>query len=265
MSQQINLPVSRKLQKQRFHGVSTQQDFVACLIAEKLLQRVKHSNMARYQESGSAMLLYERNTDLSPGLSGIMPVVDQVPFDMIRVAPEQLMSMLASEQYSLLLSNLAFDWIDAGAFIRLMDYLLKPDGEFWISSYGPQTACNTRLLLSAIDQYAHFNVFYDLQDIGDALLGAGFKDVVLESSIVNIQYDSVDALLADTVRVFGVNTNPGKRKSLTPKRVVDDFKRRIEGVIQSEGAYSEQVEILIAHGKKASVPGMKGSIPVRQG
>ncbi|MCP4011461.1 MAG: hypothetical protein GY726_18335 [Proteobacteria bacterium] len=264
MPQKHSSTILRKLQKQHLREVAATQDFVAQLSAEMLLERVEQAKIVKVGKSSREMLLYERNTGLYAGSEGYASLIDQVPFSMIRNAPEQLRTMLAREQYSLLLSNLAFDWVDAGGFIRLVEYLLKPDGVFWISSYGPQTAANTRLILSKIDDYVHFNAFYDLQEIGDALLGAGFRDVVLESSLLNLEYDSVDALLADAVRVFGVNANPQKRKSLTPKRVLGEFRKQVEAVIEAEGVFSEQVEILIAHGKKAGVPGIRGSIPVRQ-
>jgi len=265
MLHQINTPVSRKLLKQRLRGVTGKQDFVACLSAENLLQRIEKPDEAQGQEKPRFMSLYERDTGLSRELVEQGLMIDQVPFNMIEVGPEQLTSMLATSQYSHLISNLAFDWVDAGAFIGLIDYLLKPDGEFWFSCYGPQTANSTRLILSDIDQYTHFNEFYDLRDVGDALLGAGFKAVVLESFVTNLEYDSVDALLADAVRVFGVNTHPGRRKGLMPGGVLGEFRKRVEKEIQANGKFTEQVEILIAHGKKPSVPNLSGVIPVRQG
>ena len=265
MLHQINTPVSRKLLKQRLRGVASKQDFVACLSAEKLLQRIEAQGAAEGREAPHFIALYERDTGLSRGLTEQGLVIDQVPFRMIEAKPEQLRSMLAASQYSHLVCNLAFDWVDAGAFIGLMDHLLKPDGAFWFSCYGPQTANITRAILSEVDQYAHFNKYYDLRDVGDALLGAGFRAVVLESFVTNIEYDSVDALLADAVRVFGVNTNADRHKGLTPNRVLSEFRNKVEKEIQSNGKLTEQVEILIAHGKKPSVPGMSGMIPVRHG
>jgi malonyl-CoA O-methyltransferase len=263
MLHQINTPVSRKLLKQRLRGVAGKHDFVACLSAEKLAQRIE--GVAQGHEEPHVMALYERDTGLCQGLVEQGLMIDQVPFRMIEAGTEQLIPMLAASQYTHLVSNLAFDWVDAGAFIGLIDYLLQPDGEFWFSCYGPQTANNTRMILSDIDQYAHFNQFYDLRDVGDALLGAGFKAVVLESFVTNLEYDSVDALLADAVRVFGVNAHPDRRKGLMPGGVLSEFRKRVEKMIQSCGKFTEQVEILIAHGKKPDVPVLGGVIPVRQG
>jgi malonyl-CoA O-methyltransferase len=265
MLPRINTPVSRKLLKQRLRGVAAKQDFVACLSAEKLLQCIEIPGASPDHENSRVMALYERETGLSRGMVEQGLMIDQVPFDMIEAGPEQLMSMLAASQYSHIVCNLAFDWVDAGVFIRLLDHLLKPDGEFWFSCYGPLTANSTRSILSDIDQYAHFNEYYDVRDVGDALLGAGFKAVVLESSMTNLEYDSADALLADAVRVFGVNTLPDRRKGLMSGGVLHEFKKRVETKIQSNGRFTEQVEMLIAHGKKPDVPALSGVIPVRQG
>ena len=264
MPHNTNIRISRKLDKQGVHKGEGETDFVARLSAEKLLQCVVQSSLGKNKNDKNALLLYERDVSLADGIQRWFSSIDQVPFKAIREKPGQLESMLAAEQYTLLLSNLAFDWVDAGEFIALMDYLLLAEGQFWFSCYGPQTAANTRGVLSELDQYAHFNDYYDIEDIGDALLGAGFKEVVLESSVVNIEYHSVGALLADATRVFGVNSNTDKRTSMTPKRVLREFKQRVQEMIDSEGVFSEQVEVLIAHGKKANVPRLGGVIPVRQ-
>jgi hypothetical protein len=250
---------------QKLHSAGSQPDFIARLCTKKMSEHVEQLKVSQHQTDSKGLLLYQRDVEFLAGFTGAVSAFDQVPFGMIQQSPEKLMAMLPAEQYSVLLSNLAFDWVDAGLFIRLLDYLLEPEGEFWFSCYGSLTAGSTRSILSKIDNYAHFNAFYDLQDIGDALLGAGFKDVVLESSVINLEYDSVTALLADTERVYGVNIHPERRSGLTPVSVLNEFKARVEEIIKAEGKFTEQVEILVAHGRKSTVSGLNGVIPVRQG
>ncbi len=264
MPQDHDQNISRKLIKQRQQNVSPQQDFVANMSTKLILQRMADSDMLQRQKSGHALHLYSREVEASDALRVMAERIDQLPFSQIHASITQTMSMLPAEQYDVVFSDMVFDWLDAGAFIRLHEYLLKPDGVFWFSCYGPSTTVKLRAVLSEIDLFPHFNDFYDLRDIGDALLGAGFKDVVLESTITKLEYDSVDAVMADAVRVFSVNAHPERRRSMTPPRVLREFKLRLADQIRSDGKITEQVEILIAHGKKSSIPGMNIAIPVRQ-
>ena len=265
MPQESDTLITRKLSKMRQQNLGFDQDFIAARCIENILQRVSLSDALAAPDVARVLSLYDQNVGVAKHLAGVTQSIDQVPFSKLSDSPAQLMSMLPSEQYDVIISNLVFDWLDAGAFIRLLDYLLLPDGMFWFSCYGPQTALRTREKLSAIDSYPHFNDYFDLRDVGDALLGAGFKDVVLESSVLKLEYDSVDAVLADAVRVFSVNLHPERRKTITPVRVLLALKREIEKEIELNGVYAEQVEVLIAHGKKPCVPGLGGVIPVRQG
>jgi len=95
----------RKLQKQNLREVDATQDFVAQLSSEILLERVEQTKTDIVGKTSRGMLLYERDTGLYDGLEGSVSLIDQVPFNMVRSAPEQLRAMLVSEQYSLLLSN----------------------------------------------------------------------------------------------------------------------------------------------------------------
>jgi hypothetical protein len=264
MPQDRDINISRKFSKQRQRNISLQQDFVAQLSARLILQRMLDSTAVQSQNIERALHLYSRGNETSSLLHDAVECIDQLPFKRIQTSITRTMAMLPAKQYDIVFSNLVFDWLNAGAFIRMQDYLLKPEGMFWFSCYGPSTALRSRSIMSEIDTFPHFNEFYDLRDVGDALLGAGFKDVVLESSITHLEYDSVNAVMADAVRVFGVNAHPQRRKSMAPSGVLKQFKLRIEEEIRSEGKFTEQVEILIAHGKKSSTPGMGGAIPVRQ-
>ncbi len=263
MPQDRDQNILRQLSKQRKQNVSSQQDFVANRSAELILQRMLDSSAVQSQDTRRALHLYTREREASSQLRAVIERIDQLPFKRIQTSITRIMAMLPAGQYNVVFSNLVFDWLNAGLFIRMQDYLLEPEGMFWFSCYGPSTAAKSRSILSEIDLSPHFNEFYDLRDVGDALLGAGFKDVVLESSITKLEYDSVDVVMADAVRVFGVNSHPDRRRGMMSSGVLRQFKLRLEEQIRSEGKFTEQVEIIIAHGKKSSVPGMGGVIPVR--
>ena len=265
MVQVSNTQVQHKRRKYALQEGGSQSDFVAQLSARKLAEHLGHYLEGRKREEERGLLLYEPRAETLLELAHCGVQFDQVPVEMIEQAPSRLMSILPGDKYTLILSNLAFDWVDAGQYIQVLDHLLKPEGVFWFSAYGPETASRTRSFFAQSDQYPHFNEFYDLHDSGDALLGSGFRDVVLDSSLMKLEYSSVDVLLADAQRVFGVNMNPGRRKTLTPPGVLNAFKKSVADSIGRDGKFSEQLELLVAHGRKAQVPGIRGRIPVREG
>ena len=254
--------IRRKLDRQDGHG-GPEVDFVARYSAELLREKL----LAYRDQPGRearGLLLYERDLRNVSGLLDRTPVFDQVPFAMIQQPVGRLRESLPGERYAAVISNLAFDWVEAGEFIALLDYLLKPGGVFWFSCYGSLTAHASRQLLAEADEKPHFPDYYELQDIGDALSGAGFRNVVLESSLLNLEYTSADVLLRDAERVFALNRHPDRRAGLMSPAVLQQFRRAVDKRIKAEGVYPEQVEILTAFGVKPEVPGIRGTIPVRQ-
>ena len=216
-------------------------------------------------EESKGLLLYEKDIESLAVFADKNILWDQVPFSALMGESSEQNGGMPHGEYSVLLSNLAFDWLDAGVFIRQLSDALSPNGLFWFTAYGSGTAMRSRTILSELDQYAHFNDFYELQDIGDALLGAGLKDVALSSSFMNLEYTSLDILLADARRIFGVNLNPSQRTTLGGRGVFETFKQKVEQIIQREGVFTEQLEIIVAHGRKVDLPAMNGLIPVRMG
>lgn len=224
----------------------------------KLAQEAMLEQLSVYLEAQSAdyfskankgLLLYSQMPDLLRDTDNLKLIFDQIPFTAALMPQKHLKAMLPVKQYQILLSNLAFDWVDAGQFIHLMQGLLAPEGSCWFSAYGPQTAARSRAVLAKLDHAPHFNTFYTLQEIGDALLGVGFREVVVESKCFTLEYSSVEVLMADANKIFGANLHPRQRKTLSSKRLLNSFSAHVEQVIQNKGKYVETVEIIVAHAK----------------
>ena len=260
----ISKGLVRKLEK--FYKAQLNEnmtDFVAEFAQEELMSRILmyQEDIPQIEQGGAkGVLLYERNPACIEKLLQLDISFDQIPFTAAMLEP--IVGDAMPRNYSLLLSNLAFDSVDPGLFIQSMDRLLISNGRFSFSAFGPQTMRNARTILSGLSKAAHFNDFYELQDIGDALLGAGFKDVVVDSTILNIEYDSSDRLFKDAACVFGANQHPDRCRSLTPKGIKQGFVRGVNEQIKEQGKFSDQVEILIAHGRKPEVSGIGVNIRV---
>lgn len=214
---------------------------------------------------GKGMLLYEHDKDAIAAFSEQGQIWDQIPFSASTAGLSSATEGLVEREYRAVISNLAFDWLDAGLFIRQLSDLLMPNGVFWYTAYGAGTAVNSRTILAGLDQYAHFNDFYEMQEIGDALAGAGFKEVSLSSHVYTLEYVSVEVLMADAYRLFGVNLNKQRRRDLGGRAVLKAFKDRVASQIKEKGVFSEQIELIIAYGRKAASQEGRSAIPVKIG
>ncbi len=239
-------------------------DVITGLGQDLLLDALIGPASAPLSENTNALCLYERDDESIQKYQQQGGIWSQIPFSE-SFNQDEHHSVLTPSTYDLIVSNLAIDWLDAGAFIAQLQSLLSPEGEFRFTSLGSATAVNSRSLLSELDPYPHFNEFYEMQDIGDALLGAGFKDVSLLTHRYTLEYGNVDVLLADAYRLFGVNSHPKRRRNLGGRKVLQAFKAAVTAQINEQGLFREQIEIVVAYGKKAAIPVMGGEIPVRVG
>jgi malonyl-CoA O-methyltransferase len=56
----------------------------------------------------------------------------------------------------------------------------RPGGLLIFSTFGPDTLKELRAAFVSADAHVHVNTFGDMHDLGDALVGAGFADPVME-------------------------------------------------------------------------------------
>jgi len=93
--------------------------------------------------------------------------------------------------------------------------VLKPGGLLMFSSLGPDTLRELRAAWSVVDGHVHVHAFIDMHDLGDALLRAGFSDVVMDTERVTGRYPDVAALMTELKRLGVSNAALGRTKGLT--------------------------------------------------
>jgi malonyl-CoA O-methyltransferase len=112
-------------------------------------------------------------------------------------------------------SNLMLQWCDdldvALAEIRRV---LKPDGFFSFTTFGPDTLRELRAAWAAVDDYTHVNTFIDMHDVGDALGRAGLTEPVLDVERVTLTYPDVLALMRDLKAIGAHNVTAGRARGL---------------------------------------------------
>lgn len=122
---------------------------------------------------------------------------------------------LADASADIVFSNLAFQWIDdLPALFTEMRRVLRPDGVLMFSTFGPDTLFELRQAWAAVDAAVHVNEFPDMHDIGDAVLGAGFKDPVMDVDRIRRGYADVRALMRELKSIGARNAASGRPRGL---------------------------------------------------
>jgi malonyl-CoA O-methyltransferase len=126
-------------------------------------------------------------------------------------------------------SNLMLQWCDdLDAAFREVRRVLKPDGLFAFTTFGPDTLRELRAAWAAVDGYSHVNTFIDMHDIGDALVRAGLTEPVLDVERVTLTYKDVLSLMRDLKVIGAHNVTAGRPRGLTGRGAL----RRVEAAYE---------------------------------
>jgi len=136
---------------------------------------------------------------------------------------------LADDSVDLVFSNLALQWAnDLDAALKEFRRVLRGGGLVVFSTFGPDTLKELRAAWSATDGYTHVNRFLDLHDVGDALVRAGFTEVVMDVEHFTLTYDHVKGLLRDLKVIGAHNVNAGRAHGLTGRQRFAAFEQAYE-------------------------------------
>jgi malonyl-CoA O-methyltransferase len=119
----------------------------------------------------------------------------------------------------LVFSNLMLQWCDnLDRVFKEVCRVLKPNGLFIFSTFGPDTLMELRKSWQKVDEDTHVNAFIDMHDVGDALIRAGMENPVMETERIIVEYEDARRLMRDLKKLGAHNVNSGRRKTLTGKR-----------------------------------------------
>ena len=125
---------------------------------------------------------------------------------------------LANASLQQIYSNLALQWCeDLLAVFGDCHRVLQQDGQLVLATFGPATLKELKTAWAKVDDFAHVNQFYSLQNIKDFLQQAGFSHLSLESVIYQTQYDSVLDLMHELKQIGAHNVSDARSKTLTTK------------------------------------------------
>ncbi|HEV8644761.1 MAG TPA: malonyl-ACP O-methyltransferase BioC [Burkholderiales bacterium] len=168
-------------------------------------------------------------------------------------------------------SNLAFQWAnDLPLVLSECQRVLQPGGLLTFTTFGPDTLKELRQAFAGDAGRVHVNRFYDMHDIGDMLVHAGFADPVMDMEQVTLTYADVETLMRELKAIGAHNVATGRSRGLTGRRTLDDLRRRYEQ-LRRDGRLPATFEVVYGHAWKpmghrlpAGVKPVKVHLPQRE-
>jgi len=155
----------------------------------------------------------------------------------------------ASNSVDFIVSNLMMQWCpDLKTLFNECFRVLKPQGLFLFTTFGPDTLKELKRSWSAVDSSAHVNNFIDMHDIGDQMLQSGFQSPIMEMENITLTYEKVLDLMHD-LKSIGAQNVSDRSKTLTGKT---KFKKMIEMYesYRSDGKLPATYEVIYGHAWK---------------
>ena len=156
---------------------------------------------------------------------------------------------LANESIDLVLSSLMLQWCDPEAVAREVSRVLKPNGLFMFTTFGPDTLKELRASFRQLDDAPHVNEFVDMHDIGDILVHAGFADPVMDQETVTLTYADLKSMLRELKGIGAHNVLPGRAQGLMGRQRWQRLQDAYE-IFRRDGRLPATYEVVYGHAWK---------------
>ncbi len=152
----------------------------------------------------------------------------------------------ADHSIDLIMANMLLHWChDIGLVIAEMRRVLKPNGLVLFNLLGPDSLQELRQAWHTVDKHAHSLDFFDMHDIGDALVQAKFLDPVMDMEMLTLNYSSIENLLKE-LRAVSSNVHAQRCLGLSGKHKLQQFQQVYRQDKQTQ-CYPLTLEIINAH------------------
>ncbi len=181
--------------------------------------------------------------DLSAGMIAAMPAGES------RIQPvcaDAASVPLPDASAGLVFSNLMLACCDElDSVLAECRRLSAPEAALTFSTFGPDTLIELRQAWREADGHEHVHAFFDMHDIGEAVMRAGFTEPVLDVETLTLTYSEVDGLLKDLRAMGSVNALPGRRPGLVGTATYQAMATAYES-LRSDGRLPASFEIVYA-------------------
>jgi len=160
---------------------------------------------------------------------------------------------LPNNSIDLVFSSLMLQWCnDPDAVFAEVKRVLKPNGVFIFTSFGPDTLKELRESWRQVDEKVHVNAFADMHDIGDSLIRNGMDAPVLSVENIVLTYDECKQLMRELKNIGAHNINEGRRKTLTGKQRLQKVMKHYESH-RKNNKLPATYEVIYGHAWKPEV------------
>ncbi|MBT8446715.1 MAG: malonyl-[acyl-carrier protein] O-methyltransferase BioC, partial [Gammaproteobacteria bacterium] len=125
---------------------------------------------------------------------------------------------------------------------------LRPGAPCVFSTLGPDSLKELRQALSASGQPDTVHPFYDMHDVGDALIRAGFSSPVLDVERLTITYASFDEMLVELRILGGFSALRSRPRGLRTPASLAALARNYAQIGAADGVLRVTLEVVYAHG-----------------
>ena len=123
----------------------------------------------------------------------------------------------ANESIDAVISSATLQWCDGELVTKEVSRVLKPNGLFMFTTFGPDTLKELRTAFRAVDDTPHINEFVDMHDLGDMLVAAGFADPVMDQETITLTYADLKSMLRELKGIGAHNVLPDRARGLMGK------------------------------------------------
>lgn len=143
---------------------------------------------------------------------------------------------LADASLDMLISNAMLQWCahPQAVFAEWLR-VLRPGGLLLFTSFGPDTLRELADAWAQVDSLPHVHRFVDMPELGDALMGCGWENPVLDRDLYRFHYPEVQSLMRDIKALGAGNALAGRRAGLTGKGHIQRLAAAYEAVREPAG------------------------------
>jgi malonyl-CoA O-methyltransferase len=153
----------------------------------------------------------------------------------------------ADDSFDFIFSNLMLQWcLDLEPVFTELRRVLAPGGLLMFTTFGPDTLQELRASWSAADGYTHVNVFPDMHDVGDALLGTRWAEPVMDTERITVTYHELHTLMQDLKHIGAHNVTAGRPRGLTGRQRLAQVTEAYEAY-RREGVLPASYEVVYGH------------------
>ena len=137
---------------------------------------------------------------------------------------------IANESIDGIFSSLVIQWCENNdALFQELYRVLKPGGQCYLATLGPNTLCELRQAWACVDDYVHVNQFFEKEILQTAWQQASFQQQEFFEQDIVLEYKKLSDLTRELKALGAHNINSGRPSGLMGKKRMQQF---IEGYEQ---------------------------------